>query len=515
MGIDAKHPDYVAHYEDWAMMRDFYRGERAVKAATTKYLPATSGMLIDGMGYTSGSTPKLGQAAYDAYLMRALLPDYVKEAVEAYIGLLHQKSPTIKLPKALEPLRNKASVFGESLEMLLRRINEEQMVSGRLGLFLDLPANKTDPTGMPYIATYVAESVINWDADDAGDGPAKLNLVVMNESSTRRNNDFDWTPFSKYRVLQRSQETDVEGNPTGAAVYRFGVFKIDGTGSPIFVQSDMVNAKWRGQTLDQIPFVFVNAKDIIHDADEPPLMGLARLCRAIYNGEADLRQNLFMQGQDTLVISGDRKKPVGTEVGETVLRTGAGSMIELEQGGTAEYVGVTANGLSEQRETLSDDHQRASSRAGQLINTKANGVESGDALKTRVAAQTATLVMIARTSGAALEWMLKVAAKWVGADPDEVKVDPNLEFSDYDMTGDNLVKLMTARKEGAPISKKSIHDLMAEQGLTRMDFKTEIDTIKQEDIDMPPPTDPASGTPGSQVKPAPKEPTAGQPKLKP
>jgi hypothetical protein len=462
------------------------------------------------MGRGTNAVPSLGQAAYDAYLTRALFPDYVKEAVEAYIGLLHQKAPTIQLPKKLEPLRKKASLFGESLEILLRRINEEQLVSGRIGLFLDLPAKQTDAAVMPYIATYVAESINNWDADEIGEGPAKLNLVVLNESAQRRNVNFEWVSHSKFRVLELFRGQDAEGNSSDKGVYRFGVFTADGGGGvPTYVETDMQTAMWRGVTLDEIPFVFVNAKDVTPEPDEPPMMGLARMCRAIYCGEADLRQNLFMQGQDTLVISGERKKKVDAAVGDDALRTGAGSLIELEQGGTAEYVGVTANGLSEQRETLADDHQRAASRAGQLINTKANGVESGDALKTRVAAQTATLVMIALTSAAALEQILKVAAKWAGADPEEVKVQPNLEFSDYDMTGDNLVKLMTARKEGAPLSKESIHALMADQGLTRMDFKTEIAAIKKEDADMPPPVAPAPGAPGSQTKTAPKDPAAG------
>jgi hypothetical protein len=508
MGLDAKHPEYIARREDWAMMRDFYAGERVVKSKTTNYLPATSGMTIDGMGRTTGGKKNIGQEAYDAYLVRALFPDYVKEAVEAYIGLLHQKAPTIRLPKVLEPLRERATLFGESLEMLIRRINEEQLVSGRMGLFLDLPFGTTDPTVMPYIATYIAESAGNWDADELGEGPAKLTLVVLDESTNKRNINFDWVPWSKYRVLELYRSVNEAGDPIGAPVYRFGVFTEEGNGTPAYVASEMKEALWKGTSLDQIPFVFVNSKDITPETDEPPIMGLARLCRAIYCGEADLRQNLFMQGQDTLVLAGERKKSADATIGDTSLRTGAGSMIEMEQGGTAQYVGVTANGLSEQRQTLQDDHQRAASRAGQLINTKANGVESGDALKTRVAAQTATLTLIALTSAAAVEAILKIAAKWAGADPEEVKVDPNLEFSDYDMTGDNLVKLMTARKEGAPISKESIHGLMADQGLTRMDFKTEMATIKKEDAEMPPPA-PAPGTPGSQTTPEPKDPAAG------
>lgn len=493
MGLDAKHPSYTARLEGWIMMRDFYAGEERVKAKTTTYLPATKGMVLDGMGTGHNAKPKLGQEVYDAYLNRAVFPDYVKEAVEAYMGLLHQKDANIELPKVMEPLRDRATLYGEGLQLLLRRINEEQLVSGRLGLLPDLPPTPDPANPLPYIALYAAETVPNWDANEIGEGLSTLRVVVLNESGFEMNSDFEWVQVMKYRVLMRGDvlATNAE-NPdetvvTGS-VYRVGVFKSEGTGVPTFVASDMIEPKLRGQTLEEIPFVFVNAKDITPQPDEPPLMGLARLCKAIYQGEADLRQNLFMQGQDTLVISGERKK-TSTEnaMDESALRTGAGSVIELEQGGTAEYVGVTANGLGEQRQTIADDRLRAETRSGQLISTKSagGGVESGDALKTRVAAQTATLNQLAKTGAAALEAVLKKIAVWMGANPDEVKVTPNLEFADFQMTGENLVKLMNARSLGAPLSRKSIHDLMVDQGLTKMDFDEEMELIAQEDAEFP------------------------------
>ena len=525
MGLDYRHPEYTEHLPDWQMMRDFYRGERVVKLKGTVYLPATPGMIADGYGQAA-NTSNPGWQAYDGYKTRALFPDYVKEAVEAYIGLLHMKDPTISLPAELEFLRERATLHGESLNMLLRRINEEQLVSGRVGLLLDLPARLTTTTATvgavnPYIAFYAAETIPNWDDNHIGEGETNLNIVILDESGKKRDNQFQWIMQGKYRVLMLFYSVDVDGQPVGKQEYRFGVFESAGGGTPTFVESEMAAAQWRGQTLDTIPFVFVNSKDITPETDEPPLMGLARLCRAIYCGEADLRQNLFMQGQDTLVLSGERKKAINEIEGATTVRTGAGRVIEMETGGTAEYVGVTATGLGEQRSNLIEDHQRAASRAGQLINMKANGVESGDALKTRVAAQTATLTTVALAGAAALEKILRMAARWIGADEKSVKVEPNLEFADYDMSGDNLVKLMTAIEMGAPLSLESVHGLMAEQGVTRMDFKTEMIDVKREQEERRKIADAAvetagelkakrgvPGTPGSQTKPGGDDPAS-------
>lgn len=494
MAIDSVQPLYNARLEDWVTMRDLYKGERHVKSKGLTYLPATQSMVIDGMK----NSTSLGMIAYEAYKMRAVFPDYLKDAVEAYIGLLHQKPPTIELPAVMEPLRERATVHGESLNLLLRRINEEQLVTGRCGLLLDLPVTPDPTNPIPYIELYISESIRNWDDGEINEGQTALNMVVLDESGYKRDG-FEWTIVGKYRVLQLGPSLTAQEGEEGSLEYSVGAFTNEGGGAPTFVESDMQIPVLRGKALDEIPFVFVNSKDIVPTPDEPPLMGVGSACLAIYRGEADYRQNLFMQGQDTLVIIGDRKKSPSEDLssGDDV-RTGAGTYIELEAqpGASAEYIGVTATGLAEQRVALENDRKRAEGKSGQLIDAKNGNVESGEALKTRLGAQTAALNQIAQTGAAALEQMLRIGAKWMGADPEKVKVTPNLEFADFDMTGENLVKLMTARAMGAPLSKGSIHALMVDQGLTKLDYETEVDTISEENAqDAPLPGTSAGGNP--------------------
>lgn len=63
LNVKSKHPQYVRREEDWALLSDSFEGERRIKAAGTKYLPATSSMQEDGMG----STDSPGWKAYEAY----------------------------------------------------------------------------------------------------------------------------------------------------------------------------------------------------------------------------------------------------------------------------------------------------------------------------------------------------------------------------------------------------------------------------------------------------------------
>lgn len=489
MALDSTHPQYDAHVDEWVQMRDLYKGETAVKAKGVEYMPATSGMLLDGMN--SGD---IGFQAYEAYLKRAVFPDYVREGVEALVGLLHQKAPNIELPAALEPLREKATVHGEPLEALLRRINEEQLVTGRLGLLLDLPSGTVGPETLPYIAMYAAEAVRNWDDGEAGEGVTNLDFVMLDESGYIRKQDFEWEALTKYRLLLLGYEEGEDGEPvTTDPVYRVGVFENVGGGKPEYNPTQIMTPVFRGAPLDEIPFVFVNTKDIVSEPDIPPLMGLGRLCLAIYRGEADYRQNLYMQGQDTLVVIGGTNDPDAAPGEDGALRTGAGSRIDVDLGGDAKYIGVTSQGLSEQRQAIEGDRKRAEMKAAQLISTQ-NNQESGEALKTRIAAQTATLNQIAKAGAEGLANLLRKAAKWIGANPDEVKVEPNLEFADFNLSGQEIVHLMTARSMGAPLSKESIHALMFERGITKLDYETEIDKIEEEDASAGLPTVPGSGT---------------------
>ena len=477
MGLESTHPLYDEFAEDWVQQRDLYRGERVVKAKGEEYLPATQGMHLDGM-----KAGQSGRIAYEAYKKRAVFPDYIKDGVEALVGLLHQKEPTIELPAALEPLRAQATVNGESLAMLLRRINTEQLITGRVGLLADLPENPDPSNPVPYIATYIAEAILNWDDAEEADGYNSLNLVVLDESGFKRDQDFNWTNMKKFRVLQLGELEENES----VALYTMGAFSDVNGGSAEFNPNLMRPPKLRGATLDQIPFVFINTKDIVPTPDDPPLLGLGRLALAIYRGEADYRQSLFMQGQDTLVVVGSVRNPDGV-MGEDddAIRTGAGSRIDVEMGGDAKYIGVSSTGLSEQRQALENDRKRAETKAGQLISARGNSQESGEALKTRLTAQTATLNQIALAGASGLENLLRVVATWMGANPEEVKVEPNLEFADFDLSGQEIVYLMTARTMGAPISKESIHQLMVDRGITKFDYDRELELIQEEDAGMP------------------------------
>ncbi len=469
MAIDSVHPEYLAIDPDWDLLSDCFAGERVVKSLGEKYLPATSGMKADGMSNTNDP----GLLAYNSYKTRALFPDFIKEAVQAVVGIVAREDAIIELPKEMEALRDKATIDGEDLQTLLRKIYTAQFLHGRFGLLAEVPNGVAAGDVMPYIVTYNAKSIINWDTGLVKDGIRNLELVVLDESGYQRNQELNWVIKNRYHILitQRGlqdihsvDQTDPIGGTYMAATLE--------TGQQLN-EAEFVAPSIAGRTSDSIPFVFVNTNDLVAEPDFPPLLGLANLAMAVYRAEADYRQALFLQGQETFVVIGGDSES-GTK------RVGAGAYLELPAKADAKYVGVNSNGLSEMRLSLQNDKKEAAEKGARLLDFSDASRQSGEALRIRVASKTATLTSVARTGAAALEEILKKIAMWMGADPEEVCVKVKLDFSDDQIVGRELLEWMQAKQMGAPISNESIHKMLRERGATDLSYEDELSELDDE-----------------------------------
>lgn len=465
------HPQYVEMSPKWDMLRDSYEGEEAVKKKGVKYLPPTPGQVLDGMNVNGiCNESSTGVVSYRNYVMRAVYPDFFTEGVKTLVGILNEKPPKITLPEEMQYLIDEATPDGQNIFTLLRSIHQEQLTTGRLGLLGDMAAVPDQVNPKHYIALYKAEKVLNWDDGEFNGGLDQLNMVLLDESGYKRDSAFTWREQPKYRVLTLGGIAQ----DTALGEYKFGVSE---TSTPDD-NMPLTTALYKGTPSDKIPFVFIGPNDLSCVPDTPPLLGLARICMTIYRGEADYRYTLFMQAQETLVVVGRARSDINEDGSPKPLRVGAEARIEVDNGGDAKYIGVKSSGLMEQREALKADRELAAVRTGQLLAPGKMSMESGEALKTRVASQTATLTSVANTACAGLQYVLRVIAKWRGLDPKKVLVEPNLEFTNFSLDTQDLVQLMTAKALGFPVSFETMHEIIRERGYTRNTFAEELDRIK-------------------------------------
>lgn len=483
MSLQARHPDYIEMRPYWDIMEDTYEGEGKVKSERDKYLPPTDGMELDGFGKSASSDKKTrGDKRYDSYLKRAVFPEYVKDAVERNLGRIFNKPMTFELPESMEFLRERATLQGETLSDFAMRIVEQQLINGRLGVLADIDAEGVDGTALPYLALYNAKTITNWDNSSELENTDALNLVVLNESGIERLGlDFNWDTVIRYRVLVidnvvRDEESDVDPDineieeENFEPMYKQGLFIGENLD---FNRDELVVPTYMGSEIDQIPFVFINSKDLIVEPERPPLMPVANQSLTIYRGEADYRQNLHQQGQDTLVIQGGVTNP------DEEVRVGTGASINVSESGDAKFIGTDSTGLREQREAITNDRRIAEASAGQVIR-EASDRESGTAQRGRVGAQTTTLNQISTTAAKGLQKILRIVATWMGADPETIVVTPNLDFDDEQMITSNLVDLANAKRNGLPLSNESIHDYLRAKGYTEKEFPEEMRLIIEE-----------------------------------
>ncbi len=477
MALSDKHPAFALRLPEWIQMADTYEGERAVKRKRLDYLPATEGMVQDGM--TTPNSP--GWKDYDAYLMRAHYHDVVKDAVKAMIGILHNKPAEILLPKRMQPLLKKATLQNEGLQMLLRRINAAQLLNSRCGLLVDVPSGTDIDQTLPYLAYYDAPRIINWDAGVLDEGRNDLDLVVLDEGGQRRVG-LTWKQETKYRVLMRGAGTLDGSGGAGSPGYEgprpdepYGVcVRVNNSSDP--TPEEFIFPEIGGTRPNEIPFTFIGADDLLPDPEAPPLLGLSNLALAIYRAEADYRQTLYMQGQNTLVIIGGNVD----DAAPGTLRIGAKGMIDLRLGGDAKYIGVSAAGLGEMRQSLTNDKMRAAQEGVAFLDVAQDGASSGEALRVRVAARTTTLASVAETGAKGLEQSLQQMARWLGEDPEEVKVKAVTDFADQTVAGAALLAFMQAKQLGLPLSLQSMHRMMKLNDMTEMSFDEENEQIEDE-----------------------------------
>jgi Domain of unknown function (DUF4055) len=416
--VKEKHPDLLIVMPDYEECRDAIAGATTVKQKGIKYLPMPSGF--------NGSAKPIDM--YDAYKMRAQFPDLLAPTVQGMLGIIHHGEAQVEGLDEGSPLADmweKATPEGLPLETLHKRITEEILTVGRVALLVDLPPEGGE---LPWIAFYRAESLINWSESK--------NFYVL-EEDYRVRNGFSWEGKKRYRILELVDDT-------------YQVEVVDEDGHAMTVDDDTSNQDVQegvatsvvvpqvrgGKKLEEIPLVVAGSRDLSLEPDQIPMIGVTRAAYAIYRLDADYRHQLFMSGQETLFYIGLDPKDVPEYVG-------AGVGVAIPEGGDAKYVGPSGAGI-EAHKTAIDDERSIAAEAGSRMFAVGDkkAAESGEALRIRARAGSATLVSVAQTSAAALETALRFCAQLVGQDPDDIIVKPNLNFLDTDMTADEANKMV-------------------------------------------------------------------------
>jgi len=198
MPVQTPNAEYAYRKVDWAKIRTFVEGARAVRAAGETYLPKITGWTND---------------EYNAYRARAEVYGAVDRTIDGLDGAIFRKAPQIEIPESQTDLTDDVTLSGQTTNEWIRSLVREVLTVGRHGVLVEFSGApdvigherkiKITTPDRPYVVSYTAEQIINWDSEVI-DGVTKLTMVVLEETILEQSpaDPFVKTPAKRYRVLR-------------------------------------------------------------------------------------------------------------------------------------------------------------------------------------------------------------------------------------------------------------------------------------------------------------------------
>lgn len=476
MPVNTPCEEYDRFIGKWIKCRTVVNGEEEVKMAGSAYLP----YLLDQI-----------PGEYEAYKNRALFYGATGRTVTGLLGAIFRKMPTIEGAEEEKIKDEFKSVTQDNQDVLdfASMTVVEVLVTGRVGILLDAPQNLE---GVPYLAIYQSETIINWRYTDIEDGK-ELSMVVL-EEKYEEDGDDEFTKETKkqYRVL----ELNLEG------VYQQRLFretflttgKAKGTSEYSEYLDEPIVPNVSGHSLDYIPFMFINHIDTSPIVYNSPILALANVNLSHYRSSADLEHGRHFTGLPTAWVAGFDEKTqlhIGSQV----------AWISEDPQANAGYLEFTGQGLGSLENALKEKQEMMAVLGARMLEDPKNPVESGVALSTRYRGENNVLSSISKTVSGALSTLLTWLLEWRGITKD-ITVELNKDFINDRLTSGEVKDLMETWQGGA-ISWETLffnfkrgeiypQDIDIEKEKTAIDTETELD-IKSRMNDLPPNTEEVDG----------------------
>ena len=282
--------------------------------------------------------PRRTHEEQDQYYQRvekAIYTNYTGRTREGLKGAIFRLPPRIELPPDMEFMLDNADGAGQSLTQVAKLAADELMETGRFGLLADYPMVDEELTveqvrrmGLqPHIATYTAESIINWHVHVIN-GRRQLGMLVLKENSPVHHDEFTWDYVDRYRVLRLKDNQE----------YTQQLY--DENCDPLTEEIAVRGAN--GKPFDYIPFQFVGSRDNLPNIDDPILYDIARVNIGHFRNSADQENNLSVHGGGTLVVSTDMSPEAFQAANPGGVTVGENSGLILSEGGKAELLQLDA-----------------------------------------------------------------------------------------------------------------------------------------------------------------------------
>lgn len=379
--VDTCHPDHEASRLKWDQARDCYKGEDAVKERGERYLPRLG-----------GQSQRHGPQGddYESYKARAVFFNAVRRTVSGLGGAALQKAPRIQVPDSIKSRLEAMTSDGKDLPSFTRKIFDEVLLMGRVGVLVDVAGKG----GKPYATWYRTEDVINWRTrgNEAG---AQLEMVVLKECYLEWKNEFESEKKERYRVLLL--------DPSG--LYHQKIFtRAKASGKDKWEVRSVVPKTAGGRTLNYIPFTFVNPSSTSESIEDPPMLDLSALNLSHWRNSADREHALHFTALPTAWVAGFDPETTELRIGSQI------AWVSKNEQAKAGYLEFTGQGIAAIEKAMLEKKAEMAVLGARLLEEQKRQPESGEALRLRHRGEQSTLSEIADSVSEAirkaLAWLL-------------------------------------------------------------------------------------------------------------
>lgn len=435
----------------WLRARDVFAGEDAVKSGRERYLPRLDAQTDD---------------EYAAYKSRASFFNATARTVDAFVGLIFRREPTVKLPERVSGVAGALRVFAEDVDLLgtslytySKSIVNEVLTVGRAGTLVDWEG---DGEQRAYVVRYAAEQIRNWRVARVN-GRNVVTLVVLQEVVADNSDDgFDVTEIEQLRVLRLA--TIASKTNKGQLEQRY-VVEIWRRQQP---KDKRKKPEWQkvetriplrlGKPLTLIPFVFHGPRHSLPDVDKLPLADIIAVNLDHYRLNADYKHGLHFTALPTAWVSGFDKA--------ANLRIGSSTAWVTETpGATAGFLEFTGQGLTTFERAMDRDERLMAILGSRMLEEKKRVGETAEAIELRQSGENSVLMTLALSVSDSVSQVLRWVYWWNSTEdsPETISeelvlLQLNTDFSAKGLTSEELSAIVAAWQAGA-ISRETMFDL--------------------------------------------------------
>lgn len=411
--------EYIKQLPIWSKVRDAASGEEAIKAKTTAYLPRLGGHTSDGTG----------NALYDIYLDYAHWYGATARTLAGLRGLVFRKDPLKRIPDKLKFYEENITADGQSLMSFTKDVLMEVLQTNRCGIFIDFPHTelRADYSKLdaelenirPYVRMYRAENIINWRTDTVNNETVTT-LVVLTETVEEADaGGFALKRIQQYRVLYLDE----------LGVYHQRLYRMAEANAAASIIGGMTEIEdvvplVNNKHLYSIPFFPITDKGITWDISNPTILPLVNTNISHYKNSANREQALIWTGNPTPVFSG-----YAGEAGEGEIRLGSTEAILLMNGGTAQFLEFTGQGINPIKEAMAEKEEEMAVLGARIIAPEKRTAETAESAAIHRAGEQGVLADIANSISDGLTRVLRFFGAYHGeTNTDDIWIKLNTDF---------------------------------------------------------------------------------------